>query len=327
MCVKDAEAHSMPDKWAGLPKNVGERPVEPSGLRVSEGSVLVGDDPYREALMAIKRILLPFCEAEGLVFVAEAAFKIGRSLSAQVRGLFAQPSEGLLLLPDESTPPEVILRKIQKIGRERAERFNQGQEIFAACAERFPDVQAELVATDGAVREKVGSAARLADITVLGSGSHSTRARWQDVRDGALFGSGRPVLLIPPTGIAIPSFERIVVAWKEGVEAARAIAAAQPFLLSAKEVHLITVGEGVELAGSLRDAEDYLQLHHAEVRSMTMPQSHGNVAETLMRKCEELGGALLVMGAYSHWRWQERVFGGVTESLIRNTRVPVLMTH
>ena len=52
--------------------------------------------------MAIKRILLPFCEAEGLVFVAEAAFKIGRSLSAQVRGLFAQPSEGLLLLPERS---------------------------------------------------------------------------------------------------------------------------------------------------------------------------------------------------------------------------------
>ena len=147
------------------------------------------------------------------------------------------------------------------------------------------------------------------------------------MRDGALFGSGRPVLLIPPTGIAIPSFEHIVVAWKEGVEAARAIAAAQPFLLNAKEVHLITVGEGVELAGSLRDAEDYLQLHHAEVRSTTMPQSHGNIADTLMRKCEELGGALLVMGAYSHWRWQERVFGGVTEFLMRNTRMPVLMTH
>jgi nucleotide-binding universal stress UspA family protein len=38
-------------------------------------------------------------------------------------------------------------------------------------------------------------------------------------------------------------------------------------------------------------------------------------------------GALLVMGAYGHWRWREWVFGGATHYVLRNTTVPVLMMH
>ena len=40
--------------------------------------------------MAIKRILLPFCDNGDVKPIAEAAFHIGRLLSAQVRGLLAQ---------------------------------------------------------------------------------------------------------------------------------------------------------------------------------------------------------------------------------------------
>jgi nucleotide-binding universal stress UspA family protein len=46
-----------------------------------------------------------------------------------------------------------------------------------------------------------------------------------------------------------------------------------------------------------------------------------------MEKCAVRGPTLLVMGAYSHWRWQERVFGGVTEHVLRNARMPVMMSH
>ena len=38
-------------------------------------------------------------------------------------------------------------------------------------------------------------------------------------------------------------------------------------------------------------------------------------------------GALLVMGAYGHWRWHEWVFGGATHYVMRNATVPVLMMH
>ena len=40
--------------------------------------------------MTIKRILLPLCDVAGVEPIAEAAFTVGRLLSAQVRALLAQ---------------------------------------------------------------------------------------------------------------------------------------------------------------------------------------------------------------------------------------------
>jgi nucleotide-binding universal stress UspA family protein len=33
------------------------------------------------------------------------------------------------------------------------------------------------------------------------------------------------------------------------------------------------------------------------------------------------------MGAYGRWRWREWVFGGVTQDVLRNTAVSVLMSY
>ena len=46
-----------------------------------------------------------------------------------------------------------------------------------------------------------------------------------------------------------------------------------------------------------------------------------------MQEAAKEKGAMLVMGAYGHWRLRERIFGGVTQSVLRHTTVPVLMMH
>ena len=33
------------------------------------------------------------------------------------------------------------------------------------------------------------------------------------------------------------------------------------------------------------------------------------------------------MGAFSHWRWRERLLGGVTDYMLREASIPVLMMH
>ena len=70
-----------------------------------------------------------------------------------------------------------------------------------------------------------------------------------------------------------------------------------------------------------------MQLHFAELRSELITPTEKNIGETLISTCETHRSALLVMGAYSHWRWHERVFGGVTEHVLREARTPVLMAH
>jgi len=51
------------------------------------------------------------------------------------------------------------------------------------------------------------------------------------------------------------------------------------------------------------------------------------VAKALQYEASAKGGALLIMGAYGHWRWREWVFGGVTQEVLRDTTVPVLMAR
>jgi nucleotide-binding universal stress UspA family protein len=277
--------------------------------------------------MTIKRILLPFCDAGGLEPIAEAAFAVGQLLSAQVRALLAQQLQITLPVNEETTPPELIRIAMERANRRRADKLAEARQVFEACAKRHPHVEPQFASAEGDVADLVSHAARLADISVLGGGLRFAADGWEDVREPALLGSGRPILLVPPGGIDERHFDRVVIAWKDSIEAARAIAAAHPFLLLAKEVHLIAIAEDAETIISLQDAEQYLQLHHAEVRSEILEPSPKNVGELLIAGAEAKGGALLVMGAYSHWRWQERVFGGVTAHVLRETRVPVLMAH
>jgi nucleotide-binding universal stress UspA family protein len=281
-----------------------------------------------KALMAIKRILLPFCDPVGFKPIGDAAFVVGQFFSAQVRGLFAQSPGGPLFLPDQHMSMEQIMHIIERISRERDETLRLARELFEECSEQFGNVETEFVAGKaGAEEAGLGAAVRLADLAVLGSGARYAGGDWGEMRDAALFGSGRPALFVPPSGLDQSSFERVVIAWKDGIEAARAIAAAQPFLELAKEVHVVTVGEVDQSIAALREVEQYLQLHHTNVRSSAISAARRSVGEALLDRCEALGRALLVMGAYGHWRWRERVFGGVTEHVLYKARVPVLMMH
>jgi len=147
-----------------------------------------------------------------------------------------------------------------------------------------------------------------------------------DVRDGALFHSGRAVLVVPQAPPA-DFGETVVVAWKDGVEAVRAVTAAAPFLAKAKRICLITVDEGDHEDKSLAAMADYLTLVGLTVELSKIVPKSDTVGEALLLKAASKPGALLVMGAYGHWRWREWAFGGVTQHVLRNATVPVLMAH
>ncbi len=275
--------------------------------------------------MTIKRVLLPLADHKDIRPLAEAAFLVGRLQQAQVRGLLVQRAQLTIPYTGEYVDPDAMRRIAEDARKERDHIRKSAQELFQDVSKRFQQVEFEFSALEGNVVDTVAHAARLADITILDGGAHYDNDAWLDLRDATLFRSGRPVLISPRGGIDETALDRVVIAWKEGVEAARAVAAAQPFLLNAKEVHLITVGETAEATISLADVEQYLQLHYAEVRSEMIPHTPGeDVGRILLDKAQAVGG-LLVMGAYSRWRWREQIFGGVTEAVLHGARTPVLM--
>jgi nucleotide-binding universal stress UspA family protein len=105
------------------------------------------------------------------------------------------------------------------------------------------------------------------------------------------------------------------------------VAAAEPFFAKAKRIVLFSVAETDEDGASLASMADYLALTGLNVETARIASKFDTVGKALLHETSKTPGTLLVMGAYGHWRWREWVFGGVTQELLRDTTVPVLMAH
>ena len=51
------------------------------------------------------------------------------------------------------------------------------------------------------------------------------------------------------------------------------------------------------------------------------------IAEAMLSRAADSGADLLVMGAYGHPRWAQRVLGGATRGILDAMTLPVLMSH
>lgn len=278
--------------------------------------------------MFIKRVFLPLCNDKGITSLVESSFFLGRMFSAEVSSLFVQQLPIVMPVVSPGLVRVETLREIaENVGENLAEMQKRAQDIVEECARNVPEVSSVFASGADPISQAVRHGARLSDIVVLGQGKAYETGEWREIRDVALFESGRPVFLVPPGGVAEQNFDKVVIAWKESIEATRAITAAQPFLTKAKEVHLVTIGDEQQVQDTFLEFEQYLQLHHANVQSEILAMSSGDVGKTLLDYSEAKGGAMLVMGAYSHWRWREQLFGGATEFVLRNANSPVLMAH
>jgi nucleotide-binding universal stress UspA family protein len=55
--------------------------------------------------------------------------------------------------------------------------------------------------------------------------------------------------------------------------------------------------------------------------------SHRGITQTILARAAEMDADLIVMGAYGHPRWAERMLGGATRGMLGAISVPVLMSH
>jgi nucleotide-binding universal stress UspA family protein len=152
-----------------------------------------------------------------------------------------------------------------------------------------------------------------------------------NVIEAVLFGSGRPVLIVPYIILHVPSQLRtVLVAWNEGRLAARAIADALPLLQMADRVEVVTVS-GTNPRGSWHGSADMMAQHLAQhgIKADMKALAKGDVdiGSTLVSYAADVSADLIVMGAYGHSRLREIVLGGTTRTILQSMPVPVLMAH
>ena len=272
------------------------------------------------------RILLPVSNQGATEGCRDAAFRLATDSGAELEVLHLCAAAWQRLPYSTELSPfysqELIDIGRDQIVQEQAQAkawFEQASRVHSCSTARFQTIE-------GFLAPVVTGRARVADLSVVPSIGEKDDEFWAGIRDAVLFQSGRPVLIVPD-GASSAFGETVVVAWKDGVEAVHAVAAAAPFFAKAASVSLLSVAESNEDDTSLAAMAEYLTLSGLKVDASRIAAPAGGVAKTLLSEASAKPGALLVMGAYGHWRWREWVFGGVTQEVLRSTTLPVLMAH
>ena len=171
--------------------------------------------------------------------------------------------------------------------------------------------------------------ARAADLIVTGSKPRGVDPLRQTEPGELALRAGRPVLSVPDE-IEYLKFQSAVVAWKDTREARRAVCDALPLLHQAKEVVVVELVEsGAEQAAAKARVDDvakWLARRGINTASIT-PKAMIGVSDQLGIIAQDEGANLIVAGAYGHSRLQQWIFGGVTRSLLSQTKCCVLLSH
>ena len=150
--------------------------------------------------------------------------------------------------------------------------------------------------------------------------------------EASLFGTGVPILVIPPTSKAnyAAPFERVVVAWNESNEAFAAIRKAVPILAAADRVDVVLVDppshspERSDPGGAICL---FLARHGVRAEVSILSRTLPRVSEVIARFAKDRSADLIVMGAYGHSRMREAILGGATRDMLEGAELPLFIAH
>lgn len=250
---------------------------------------------------------------------------------AEVLGCDLHASAFEVTIPQISTPLARLLVDVPGLVKTAEERSrNEGRRLLdvvrgAAGAGGNVECSSRTVVLGG-VLDSATEASRLFDVTLLPWASGVQEVR--DLTQAAVFGSGRPALLVPPAD-APPKLKHLAVAWDGSRVAARALWDALPFVEEGGVVSVLTVRDEKPLTRTDLAAElaAFLQRRGVKAQAIHMSLSERGIAEALQCAALDCGAQMLAMGGFGHSRLRDFVLGGATDGVLKQLLLPVLLSH
>ena len=259
-------------------------------------------------------------------FATDYATSIAATFGAHVAGIafLYEP-----VIPD-GTLGGIPVDLIELQREENSKAANAAVGRFEA-ATKTAGVSAEtrvLDATLGGAAALFGQIARRFDVAVVGQAQREHGASEELMIEGALFESGRPVVVVPYIQEQGLTLNRVLACWDGGRMSARAIADAMPFLERAKAVDIVIVTEerkNDEITGA--NMTEHLARHGVTANVKRIARGDLAIADVILDYAADSGADFMVMGGYGHSRLREFILGGVTRGILGSMTVPVLMSH
>lgn len=283
--------------------------------------------------MSIRRILSLFAGAPRTDMLDIAAM-IARRQKAELECLYfcQPPASSDRFLGDIFAPgwTEDFAETLSKEARASADRvrawFEQWRESDRIwCRQsRDPIDPAPTLWTECSrpYEEVIGPAGRAADLIVVAKAERARPSVADRIFETALLTTGRPVLLVPGR-VTLNRCGSALIAWNDTPQAARAVAGALPLLEGCRNIAVLAVKEKGVVAPP-EPLRAYLASHGLTAKVEVREPDGLSVGETIMMAADDLRADLVVMGAYSHDRTRERIFGGTTRDVMREPRTLVL---
>jgi nucleotide-binding universal stress UspA family protein len=168
--------------------------------------------------------------------------------------------------------------------------------------------------------------ARLADISIIGRAGDDRDRPAPTYVNALLFGSGRPVLVVPPQ-LRPDWSQHVLIVWNRSPQASAAVAAALPLLRRAARVSVVSMGrEGRR--SPVAPLIEYLASHGIAATGSEHDASQFTArgrARAILKLVEESGAGMLVAGAYPSEVLSLFGLGRASEKLITSSKVPLLL--
>jgi nucleotide-binding universal stress UspA family protein len=156
-------------------------------------------------------------------------------------------------------------------------------------------------------------------------------SRLTQLSETVLLKSGRPILFMPYIGTDKCPGNRVMITWDGTASACRAVHNALPILHRASEVVLVIVETKKTRDNVPKTAVngfvEHLGNHGVEIKVRRVLQGSYDIATVVLNEVAETATDLLIMGGYGKPSLQQKIFGGVTRSILSSMIVPVLMSH
>lgn len=282
-----------------------------------------------ESIMEIKNILIHLDHSNGCRNRLSAGFDLARRFEAKIEGLF--------VVPEYYFPSYVEAQVGVDLVREISDNAVARARDTVATYRQLADdsrVNFDAQVVEGPLISVLREHSKYADLLLLGQDDPDDADNCSyGLADSLLFEGACACLVIPHSGEISPPGNRVLLAWNATRESAHALHEALPLLRQAAEVVVFSSEpKKVNLPKAnghthAEKLEQYLQAHGIESTSCGISDGDVNPSEAIVGQAKDMGADLIVMGAYGHARLREIILGGVTHKLLKETRVPLLLSH
>jgi nucleotide-binding universal stress UspA family protein len=285
--------------------------------------------------VSYKTILVHMADVRRASRLLDIAVPLARQMEAHLIGLSILPPYMVVPAMDMGGGAAITVDEHRKSYRDEMNQLRdafltatRGQPVDTERRAEWRESDADFITAPGAMLDHV----RAVDLFICSQ--RDPDWRYSDMLEDPermTMDCGRPVLVVPNAGKAAMPAKTVTIAWNGRRESARAVFDAMPLLKAAEDVNIIWVNPEDERkgAGDVPAAElcATLARHHVKCQASQASSLGGEVGSELLRQAEAFGSDLLVMGCYGHSRLREFILGGASRDILKNMRLPVLMSH